>query len=198
LLGYERYYHGRAAGTQVYCLVAMASCALTAVSDSSTNIVGNILTGIGFLGAGIIVKSGTNIRGLTTAASVWSSSAIGILVGLGHYVAAICLTALFIFCTVAIPLLEARFPAKIALAVTLRYREGHSPQEDVVHKFFAEHSLFMASDSLSVNYDGRCYSLQFLVTVGSIARSRSISRISHELPDVPYLEGFSIARTSRA
>src|SRR5579863_1991099 len=94
-IGYERFYNGRAAGTQVYCLVCTASCALTSAaghathwfgtplptdSISSTQVIGSLLTGIGFLGAGIIVKSGASVRGLTTAASIWSSSAIGILV----------------------------------------------------------------------------------------------------------------------
>jgi uncharacterized membrane protein YhiD involved in acid resistance len=72
-IGYERFYHGRAAGTQVYCLVCTASCALTAAAglaghwfgtrqgadaNGSTQVIASQLTGIGFLGAGIIVKSG--------------------------------------------------------------------------------------------------------------------------------------------
>src|SRR5450432_418516 len=95
VVGYERYFSGRAAGTQVYCLVCATSCAVTlvagypgqwygmAIRDAGvgdpTRVMGSILTGIGFLGAGIIVKSGLNVRGLTTAASIWGSSAIGIL-----------------------------------------------------------------------------------------------------------------------
>jgi hypothetical protein len=97
LVGYERYFKGRAAGSQVYCLVCVTSCAVTLLagfpslwywgqsSDTGgadpTKVIAPILTGIGFLGAGIIVKSGLNVRGLTTAASIWGSSAIGLLVG---------------------------------------------------------------------------------------------------------------------
>ena len=101
-VGYERYFSGRAAGSQVYCLVCATSCAVTllagypamwywgsettVIAADPTKVISAILTGIGFLGAGLIVKSGHNVRGLTTAASIWGSSAIGILVGVGFYV----------------------------------------------------------------------------------------------------------------
>src|ERR1700754_3645967 len=96
-IGYERHFHGRA-GAQVYCLVCMAACALTEATGHAASwfdgglpataaiemkTIGTILNVIGFLGAGLIVKSGINIRGMTTAASIWSTSAIGILVGIG-------------------------------------------------------------------------------------------------------------------
>jgi len=114
LVGYERSYHGRAAGMRTYGLVCMASCALTVfvgypaywyggapismvagtLSPDPTRVVQGIVTGVGFLGAGVIMKEGLNISGLTTAASIWSSSAIGILVGVGFYPAAILLSLL--------------------------------------------------------------------------------------------------------
>src|SRR5262245_52756760 len=111
LIGYERSYHGRAAGMRTYGLVCMASCAITVIvgfpafwfggTEGSAQIAVNpipaiagIVTGVGFLGAGVIMKEGLNISGLTTAASIWSSSVIGILVGLGFYFAAILVSVL--------------------------------------------------------------------------------------------------------
>ena len=110
IVGYERSYHGRAAGMRTYGLVCMASAALTVIvgypaywygghsdlvpTSDPTRVIQGIVTGIGFLGAGVIMKEGFNISGLTTAASIWASSAIGILVGVGFYVAAILLTIL--------------------------------------------------------------------------------------------------------
>jgi putative Mg2+ transporter-C (MgtC) family protein len=92
IVGYERYFSGRAAGSQVYCLVSTTSCAITLLAGcptlwywgtshdltggDPTRVINAILTGIGFLGAGIIVQSGLNVRGLTTAASIWGSAAI--------------------------------------------------------------------------------------------------------------------------
>src|SRR3954470_9222061 len=96
LVGYERAYHGRAAGMRTYGLVCMASCAITVVvgypefwfggnslphgqsAIEATRVIQGIVTGVGVLGAGVIMKEGFNISGLTTAASIWSSSAIGI------------------------------------------------------------------------------------------------------------------------
>jgi putative Mg2+ transporter-C (MgtC) family protein len=119
LVGYERYFKGRAAGSQVYCLVCVTSCAVTLLAGfpslwywgqaidtggaDPTKVIAPILTGIGFLGAGIIVKSGLNVRGLTTAASIWGSSAIGILVGAGFVAIAVGLTALFVACVALVP-----------------------------------------------------------------------------------------------
>ena len=103
LVGYERSYHGRAAGMRTYGLVCMASAALTIVSGypefwygggtgaiapvDPTRVMQGVVTGIGFLGAGVIMREGFTISGLTTAASIWSSSVIGILVGAfaGYY-----------------------------------------------------------------------------------------------------------------
>src|SRR4051794_25192858 len=103
MVGYERSYHGRAAGMRTYGLVCMASCALTIIGGyptfwfgghaamsliDPTRVIQGVVTGIGFLGAGVIMRSGFNISGLTTAASIWNSSVIGILVGVGFYLSA--------------------------------------------------------------------------------------------------------------
>jgi putative Mg2+ transporter-C (MgtC) family protein len=100
LIGYERSYHGRPAGFRTHSLVCMASSLLMLVtvyeahwvrvaSDSvrldPTRMAQGIMTGIGFLGAGAIIKEGLTIRGLTTAASIWITAAIGVLAGIGFY-----------------------------------------------------------------------------------------------------------------
>lgn len=108
IVGYERSFHGRAAGMRTYGLVCMASAAVTVIvgyphhwfggllpltsTADPTRVIQGIVTGIGFLGAGVIMKEGLNISGLTTAASIWASSAIGILCGAGFYFAAIMLS----------------------------------------------------------------------------------------------------------
>jgi len=110
LVGYERSYNGRAAGMRLYGLVCMASAALTvfvglpafwygggasdAIAPDPTRVVQGVVTGIGFLGAGVIMKDGLSISGLTTAASIWAASAIGILLGVGFYPAALLMALL--------------------------------------------------------------------------------------------------------
>src|SRR5262245_25195315 len=98
VIGLERTFHGRAAGLRTYALVSMGSALLIAVteyeffvagdgSDAASRVIQGIVTGIGFLGAGVIVKEGFTVRGLTTAASIWVASAIGVAIGGGHYLA---------------------------------------------------------------------------------------------------------------
>jgi putative Mg2+ transporter-C (MgtC) family protein len=98
-IGLERTFHGRAAGFRTYALVCMGStmAMLVATFPSAwlgagvnnpgdmTRVVQGILTGIGFLGAGVIVKYGFSVRGLTTAASIWTTAAIGVLIGARFY-----------------------------------------------------------------------------------------------------------------
>jgi putative Mg2+ transporter-C (MgtC) family protein len=75
-----------------------------------TRVIQGVVTGIGFLGAGVIMKEGFTISGLTTAASLWASSAIGILVGIGFYAAAILLAVLCALCMAWVTRLEHWLP----------------------------------------------------------------------------------------
>lgn len=92
LIGFERQWHHKSAGLRTNILVALGSALyvllsvkLTQGDGDVTRIVGQVVTGIGFLGAGIIFKEGFNVHGLTTAATVWCSSAVGCIAGAGYY-----------------------------------------------------------------------------------------------------------------
>ncbi len=98
LIGFERQSRGQYAGFRTQILVCLGSCLFTIVSIQSTTLSGNIadpgriaaqiVTGIGFLGAGAILRQKELIRGLTTAATLWVVSAIGMTVGFGEYLIA--------------------------------------------------------------------------------------------------------------
>jgi putative Mg2+ transporter-C (MgtC) family protein len=210
-IGYERYYNGRAAGTQVYCLVCTASCALTSATglaghwfgthqlvdaNNGTQVIASLLTGIGFLGAGIIVKSGASVRGLTTAASIWSSAAIGILVGVHFVVVAICLTAIFIVCMAAVPRFERHLPGKAAIAIRLRYREGARPHTDKILAFLGERHLVPHSDSISLTFEGGRFGLELIVS-GRASQGRTLNWVVEDLPEIQSVESFTVTRTSR-
>src|ERR1700693_4018339 len=103
-IGFERTFHGRPAGFRTHSLVCLASSLLMlvtvyqnewmpavpvdAIKTDPTRMAQGIMTGIGFLGAGVIFKEGLTVRGLTTAASIWTTASIGILVGIGFWVPA--------------------------------------------------------------------------------------------------------------
>lgn len=91
-IGFERQWHHKAAGLRTNTLVAtgaalyvLLSILLTEEKGDVTRIIGQVVTGIGFLGAGIIFKEGINVHGLTTAATVWCSSAVGCLAAAGYF-----------------------------------------------------------------------------------------------------------------
>ncbi len=100
VIGLDREYRGKAAGFRTLMLVSMGSALFTIVSfrmisldpynnSDVTRIASNILTGIGFLGAGIIFRRHMDVQGLTTAATVWATAAIGMSVAIGSYTIAV-------------------------------------------------------------------------------------------------------------
>jgi len=212
IVGYERVFRGRAAGTQVYCLVSMACCALTAATGlspnwfgrpemasgaSTTALVGCLLTGIGFLGAGIIMRTGTNVRGLTTAASIWATSAIGILVGIHFVFAAVGLTAMFLAAMVLLPWAEGLLPGRAAMLVTLRYREGMRPEEEKIRAFLDERRFSIQAETVTASFDGSRYLLEFVTSASGRNRHHLLGRVVAELAQVQPIESFTVARTSR-
>jgi putative Mg2+ transporter-C (MgtC) family protein len=107
ILGFEREYHGHSAGLRTHILVALGSCLVMIISlygfgywDSihvntadpitrdPARLAAQVVTGIGFLGAGTIVQTGTDIKGLTTATTIWMAMAIGLACGAGCFVVA--------------------------------------------------------------------------------------------------------------
>jgi putative Mg2+ transporter-C (MgtC) family protein len=89
IIGAEREYRTKSAGFRTVILITVGSCLFTMISNLMSNdarVASNIVTGIGFLGAGAIFKEGANIRGLTTATTIWISAAIGMTVGIGQYI----------------------------------------------------------------------------------------------------------------
>lgn len=97
LIGMERQNHHKQSGIRTMALISVGSCAFSIISASFSNadptrVIAQIVTGIGFLGAGIIFKSGMNVYGLTSAATIWCTAAIGVLVGIDMMQLALTLT----------------------------------------------------------------------------------------------------------
>ena len=93
ILGIEREYRNKSAGFRTLILISIGSCLFTLISlllasDTMDRIVANVVTGIGFIGGGVIFKSEEGINGLTTAATIWVTAAIGMALGAGFYNAA--------------------------------------------------------------------------------------------------------------
>jgi putative Mg2+ transporter-C (MgtC) family protein len=103
-LGFEREWHQKFAGLRTNILIAIGSTLFTVMSidlsaagGDRTRIAAQIVTGIGFLGAGAIMRTGSGVRGLTTAAMIWVNAAIGVAVGGGEYHVAVITTGVTLF-----------------------------------------------------------------------------------------------------
>jgi putative Mg2+ transporter-C (MgtC) family protein len=117
LVGIEREYRGHAAGVRTLAMVSTGACIFTAVGvfvapahiTDPTRIAAQVVTGVGFLGAGAIFRAEDGVKGLTTAATVWVVAALGMSVGFGLYILATAGAVLVLIGLVLVRPLELRF-----------------------------------------------------------------------------------------
>jgi putative Mg2+ transporter-C (MgtC) family protein len=121
VIGAEREFRGHPAGLRTMALISAGSCMFTGLGllpefgtrVDPTRIAAQIVTGVGFLGAGSILRQGEEVRGLTTAASIWVAASLGMAVGFAYYGVAIFATLLVVVVLVALKPMEDRiFPIK--------------------------------------------------------------------------------------
>lgn len=208
LVGYERSYHGRAAGMRTYGLVCMASAALTviggysagwygghaiaATAGDTTRVIQGIVTGIGFLCAGVIMREGYTISGLTTAASLWATAVIGILVGVGFYAAAMALALLAAVSMMWMSRLEAWLPTRQAVAVTLRFRPNFVPQEAALRQLAAERDYDIAPGSIRIGMADGAQEWSFVAIARNRQRMVPISELAQEMARFHGVAGFQL------
>lgn len=117
LIGIEREANNRPAGLRTHVLVALGSCLIMLISvygfsedgdGDPARLAAQVVSGIGFLGAGTILRNGNNIKGLTTAASLWVSGGIGLAIGNGYYVGGLSTAIIVLFTLISLGLLEKR------------------------------------------------------------------------------------------
>ena len=160
LIGLERSFHGRAAGFRTHCLVAIAAAAAVMVSyipqlqpelfhgpasvDNAGRLAQGVMTGVGFLGAGVIFRAGVNIQGLTTAASVWATAAIGLLFGTGAFVPGALAAAAVLATLILLRWAEQVMPAKIYVWSVFRFKAGLAPTGDGLRAMLQAHGASLS------------------------------------------------------
>jgi len=209
LVGYERSYHGRAAGMRTYGIVCMASAALTVFCGypefwwggmhppmpvDPTRVIQGIVTGVGFIGAGVIMKEGLNISGLTTAASIWASCAIGVLVGIGFFGAAILLTVLLVALMMLGTKLEARLPSRRAMGVVLGFAPNFEPQEAELKDTIRQWGYMVAEGSLNISASQHTTQWNFvMVALKSRPDPNSLFELSRKLRELQGVNSLQIS-----
>ena len=197
-IGFERQWHQKMAGLKTNALVALGSAgfvtfATAAGQGNPSQVSGQIVSGIGFLGAGVIMKEGFNISGLTTAASIWAVSVIGVTVGLGFYAAGILLAVISTLFMLWGSRLEQWLPSRPALAITMRFREGFHPHEKVLRRVAKDRGYDLASGTLSINNEQGRAEWRFVAIRQSKDIGETLSAIAEELEGFEGVESFSIS-----
>lgn len=205
LIGLEREYHGRAAGLRTHILVALAPALLMVAAVHQlwwmgdtphevlridpTRMAHGILTGIGFLCGGVIFREGLNVHGLTTAASLWITSALGTLFGVGFYGLAIGGTLAVLVVLAGLRQFEGRLPRVAIVDVLIRYRRGQTFPEAEFQAFFASLKLTPSTITHRLIENGEAIEISATVR----GRAPATAAIAERLCADPRVVGFEIA-----
>lgn len=207
-IGIERSFHARPAGFRTHTLVCLASSLLMLVTlyqwkwlpgvpmdtvrTDPTRMAQGIMTGIGFLGAGVIFKEGLSVRGLTTAASIWITAAIGILIGVGFYEPALIATILTLGVLSAFRWIEAKLPSQSYAHHYIRFSRDDVMPENEVRDFLVQHGFSIANMSYRITDDGSLFEYKMIIKSTSVANT---AKLVESLRDMPRIRSFRVSPT---
>ena len=206
IIGLERSYRGRAAGFRTHALVCVASSLLMLVTVyehlwfnaqsgarvvvDPTRMAQGIMTGIGFLGAGVIVREGLTVRGLTTAASIWITAAIGILAGTGFYSAVLMGSVITIGILTVFRKVESRMPLQVYANNTIVFGRDNYLPETEVRELHEKNGFSVAKISYRLLEKGA--QLEYRMTVRTMD-SGNIEKLSKTLLGLTSVVEFNIS-----
>lgn len=197
LIGAERTLHGRA-GFRTHSLVAIASAAavLAGIGDAAaaSRLGQGVLTGIGFLGAGVIFKEGVSVQGLTTAASVLATAAIGVLFGVGDFAAGSLVTGTVLATLIALRWVEAALPARVNAWSTFRFRCEDAPDLAGLQSLLGRHGVTLREVSYCRTQGGTLMEFKGVV---SAPTDRVFDDLAVSLKDLDSLPEFELSRISK-
>lgn len=205
LIGLERSYHGRPAGFRTHTLVCLASsllmlvtmyqktwfagAALETVRIDPTRMAQGVMTGIGFLGAGVIMREGLTVRGLTTAGSIWITAAIGVLAGVGFYSAVVMATAITLGVLAFFRKIETRMPAQVFASHTLLFNRDNCLPESQIRELLTANGFSAANISYSLSDRGEY--LEYHMTIRTIDK-RNFEKLKDTLVKIKEVVEFKI------
>jgi putative Mg2+ transporter-C (MgtC) family protein len=207
-IGLERSYHGRPAGFRTHALVCLSTSLLMLVTVyenrwfpeltqgrvalDPTRMAQGIMTGIGFLGAGTIMKEGPTVRGLTTAASIWITAAIGVLIGIGFYFPALAATVLTLGTLSVFRWIETRMPAQFYAHFSIRFRRSATMPEDAMRQMLSQFGFTVAN--LNYRLDAAEDFFEYRMVIRT-SRSANLRLLTDSLAALDSVREFRIAPT---
>jgi putative Mg2+ transporter-C (MgtC) family protein len=164
IIGSERQTRRQSAGIRTFSLICMGSTAAMLLSiwipqnyphflnGDPGRIAAQVLTGIGFLGAGAIIQSRGSVHGLTTASTIWVVAIMGMAIGAGMYLPAITLTFISLFVLIALDRVEKRRALTGQVKQLVIYFDTDSPKTNQVLEIVRKHAIFIYDISIERNY----------------------------------------------
>ncbi|PLX63414.1 MgtC/SapB family protein [Sedimenticola selenatireducens] len=190
-IGLERSFHARPAGFRTHVLVCMASSTLMLVTyfqwkwlpqtlvdtvrADPARMAQGIMTGIGFLGAGVIFKEGLSVRGLTTAASIWITAAIGILIGIGFYFPAVVATLLTLGTLSVFRWIETKLPSQFYAHYNIRFDRNTALPESEIRRVLQEHGFTVANMSYRVGDNTTSFEYRMIIRTTNSANMATLA-----------------------
>ena len=199
-IGLERSYHGRPAGFRTHALVCLSTGLLMLLSAyenlwlrspielrlnlDPTRVAQGIMTGIGFLGGGAIIKDGLTVRGLTTAASIWITAAIGILIGVGFYFPALIAVGLTLGTLSVFRWIESRVPVQFYAHFSVRFAPESVLPEAAMRTMVAQHGFSIANLSYRLDRLDNFFEYRMVVRTDRADNARTFSETLSTLQNV--------------
>lgn len=149
VVGFERGLHNQAMGIRTHILICLSACLVMATgifmsfgtATDPTRIAAQVVSGIGFLGAGTIMHWGLDIKGLTTAASIWATAAVGLACGAGLYLPAVLVTLLILVSLRFLAPVSHRMTNRETQALVLTHGLALHTRIGDINRILAEHGL---------------------------------------------------------
>ena len=200
LIGLERSFRGRPAGFRTHALVCASSAllmlvtvyqsewmtqvAIEAIRTDPTRMAQGIMTGIGFLGAGVIFKEGLTVRGLTTAASIWMTASLGILVGIGFWFPAAVGTVATLLVLSAFRMIETKMPSEFYAHFHVRFKREAVMDEEDLRRLVGKFGFSIANVHSRLINDGRLFEYRMVIRSRNRAHAQALSKHLLTLPEV--------------
>jgi putative Mg2+ transporter-C (MgtC) family protein len=192
VIGLERSFHGRPAGFRTHTLVCLSSALLmlvtlyqskwlpginvdTVLQTDPTRMAQGIMTGIGFLGAGVIYKENFSVRGLTTAASIWITAAIGILIGIGFYFPAILASLLALGILSVFRRIETRMPTQSYAHYSISFERADTMPENQLRALLAQYGFTVANMGYQVTHGGQLFEYEMVIRTDNIDNTAQLA-----------------------
>jgi putative Mg2+ transporter-C (MgtC) family protein len=205
IIGLERTFHGRPAGFRTHTLVCTSSTLLmlmtvyqwALLSDFAsaemlkdtvrvdpTRMGQGIMTGIGFLGAGVIMKEKLSIRGLTTAGSIWMTASIGIIIGMGFYLPAIIATIITLGVLAVFRWIENVMPTINFSRLTVRFMRKEYMHQDELFKLIKDIGIKPGNASYTLSNEGKMFEYQLSIRTSDRDNFHKLAEVLGEMEQV--------------